>query len=47
MRTRPDNPHVFAVCIGMDAMRLCLGKPPRNFTADDVIRWLRLMAGAE
>ena len=39
-----DNPHQFAVCMGMDAMRLCLGISPRNFTRDEVIRWLRLMS---
>ena len=38
IRTR--NPEVFAVCMAFDAMRLCLGKQPRNFSRDEVIRWL-------
>lgn len=40
-----NNPHEFSVCMGMDAMRLCLGMKPRNFTVDEVIRWLRLVQG--
>jgi hypothetical protein len=41
-----SDPRVFAVCIGMDAMRLCIGQKPRNFTVAQVIRWLRLSAKA-
>jgi hypothetical protein len=33
----------FAVTMGMDAMRLCLGIRPRNHSAADVIRWIKLM----
>ena len=33
----------FAVTMGMDAMRLCLGMRPRNHTAADVIRWIKCM----
>src|SRR5690606_31314734 len=29
--------------MGMDAMRLCFGIKPRNFTADEVIRWIRAL----
>lgn len=36
-------PQEFAVCMGMDAMRLCLGQKPRNFSVEEVIRWLGLM----
>lgn len=39
-----SNPLEFAVCMATDAFRLCLGINPRNFTVDDVIRWLRLMS---
>lgn len=46
MTLSTNNPHEFAVCMGMDAMRLCLGIPPRNFATKDVIRWLRLMSRA-
>ena len=35
-----QNAAEFAVCMGMDAFRLCIGLKPRNFTRDDVVRWL-------
>lgn len=40
-----NDPRQFSVCMGMDAFRLCIGLPTRNFTAAEVIRWLRLMGG--
>jgi hypothetical protein len=40
------HPMEFAVCMGMDAMRLCLGGKPRNFTLNEVIRWMRVMSRA-
>ena len=33
--------HKHAVCMGMDAMRICLGMMPKNFTAQEVISWMR------
>lgn len=38
------DPRAFAVCMGLDAMRIAIGMKPRNFDAKEVIRWLRLMA---
>ena len=31
------------VCMGIDAMRLCMGIPPRNFSRDEVVRWIDAM----
>lgn len=36
-----------AICIGFDAMRIALGNKPRNYSVDEVIRWLRLMSKGE
>lgn len=36
-----------AVCIGMDAMRIALGGKPRNYSVEDVIRWLRLISSPQ
>lgn len=43
--TRPceSAPHVMAVTMGMDALRLCLGQKPKNWNADEVIRWISLL----
>jgi hypothetical protein len=38
------TPLQFSVCIGMDAMRACMGKPTRNFSVDEIVRWLRLLS---
>lgn len=43
MRAQTADPLQFAVLIGTDAMRLCMGKAPRNFTRQEVIRWLQIM----
>lgn len=43
-RLHINHPESFAVCMAFDAMRLCLGGKPINFTVDEVIRWL--LAGA-
>jgi hypothetical protein len=32
-----------AICVGFDAMRIALGTPPKNFTYNEVIEWLRLV----
>lgn len=42
---RPEgrSPQEFAVCMGMDALRICLGKEPRNFTPAEVVRWMNVM----
>lgn len=32
--------HETAVCMGFDAMRICLGMPPQNFTAEQVRQWM-------
>lgn len=38
------DPREFAVCMGMDAFRLCLGMKPRNFTRKQVIDWLTALS---
>lgn len=40
---KTDNPREFSVCMAMDAFRLCIGVTPRNFTAAEVMRWLRMV----
>ena len=40
---RPADHKQFAVLLGMDAMRACLGKRPRNFTVAEIIRGLQRM----
>lgn len=30
------------ICIGMDAFRCCVGLEPRQFTRDEIIRWIRI-----
>ena len=43
----PDrDPHAFSVCMGMDALRICIGRKPINFTHAEVMRWLRHMSEA-
>lgn len=41
------KPEEMAVCMGFDAMRLCLGHPPQTFTSEEVIRWIALMQATE
>ena len=41
---RDWHPQVFAVCMAYDAFRLALGGKPSNFTADEVIAWLKARA---
>lgn len=38
------SPEAFAVCMGMDALRLSLGIPLKNFAVNEVLRWLNLRA---
>lgn len=33
-----------AVLMGMDALRICIGIAPINFTRAEVLRWIRLMS---
>ena len=40
------NPRAFAVCMGVDAMRLCLGMRPATFHPKDIRQWLDIMEGA-
>lgn len=40
-----SNPEEFTVSIGMDAFRLSLGLPRRQYTDKQIMRWLRLMSG--
>ena len=35
------GPHETAVCMGFDAMRICLGMQPVNFTLEQVQAWMR------
>lgn len=35
--------HEAAVTIGFDAMRLALGKTPKTWTSEQIIRWLTIM----
>lgn len=39
----PDCGMSFAVTIGMDSMRICIGMKPINHTAEDVLRWINIM----
>lgn len=43
----PENANKFemAAAMGMDALRLSLCQPTRNYTPDTVIRWLQCCAG--
>ena len=34
----------WAVTIGVDAMRICLGMKPTNHKTEDVVRWVKTMA---
>lgn len=43
----PHHPLEMAVCMGMDAMRLCLGMPPRNYRRDEIEDWMDAMAKTE
>ena len=36
--------HERAVCLGMDALRLCLGKPTKNFTPAQVAEFIQRRA---
>lgn len=38
-----NSPMSFAVCMGMDALRICIGKDPVNFPKRDVLRWILAM----
>jgi len=38
---RDWHPQVFAVCMAYDALRIALGGKPSNFTAVEVIAWLK------
>ncbi len=40
------EPEQMAVCMGLDAMRLCMGIPTRNFTHAEVLRWMDVMKQA-
>lgn len=33
----------FATSVGMDALRMCLGQPPRQHSVETVKRWLDAM----
>jgi hypothetical protein len=33
-----------AVLMGMDALRICIGMAPVNFTRAEVLRWIRAMS---
>jgi hypothetical protein len=43
----PHHPLEMAICMGMDAMRLCLGMPTRNYTRDEIEAWMDAMAETE
>lgn len=36
-----------AVCMGMDALRICIGQKPKTFTVEQVLRWITLMRTAQ
>ena len=40
-RSKKWHPQEFAVCMAMDAFRLCLFGKPQNFTAEEVIAWIQ------
>lgn len=31
----------FAICMGFDAMRICLGLEPENYSYKEVVEWMR------
>lgn len=35
------------ICMAMDAFRLCIGVPPRNFTPDEIARFVQRRAKAQ
>lgn len=37
------TPQETAICMGFDAMRLCMGMSTETFTEDEVLRWIFLM----
>lgn len=41
--TERIGPTEAAFCMGMDALRIAVGLKPRNFTYEQVMRWLRAM----
>lgn len=38
-----EEAYRMSVCMGWDAMRICMGMQPRNYSLEDVARWF-LMA---
>jgi len=40
------RPVEIPACMGMDAFRLCVGKHPRNFTAQEVLEYLESKVAA-
>jgi len=42
----PD-PRQVAICMGMDAMRICLGRPTKNYTEEQVVAWMVHIVRAE
>jgi hypothetical protein len=34
------EPRQVAICMGMDSMRICLGRPTKNYTEEQVVAWM-------
>lgn len=43
MKKREMGSEEMAICMGFDALRICIGQKPINFTAQQVMRWLSLV----
>lgn len=41
--TDARGPVATAICMGMDALRICVKVTPKNYSYDEVMRWMRLM----
>ena len=42
-----SEPEQMAILMGLDAMRLCMGLPTRNYTREEVLKWIECMKNAE
>lgn len=41
--TDTRGPVETAICMGMDALRICVKVTPKNYSYDEVMRWMKLM----
>lgn len=38
-----SHPMAMAVCIGMDAFRICIGISPKKYSMEEIIAWMSAM----